>query len=402
MELTPKQQIVELTAKSKNILIVTHVNPDGDALGSTLALANVLKKLDKNVVAICSDIYPKVFDFLPNITEIKRDTDAKGDFVISIDTSRGKIEKLGYKNLPEQKKLNIVLTPDKGVVFTKDDITFTPAGQKFDLIFVLDAPDEERLGDFYVNNPDLFYEVPIVNIDHHPSNSYYGKVNWVDLTSTSTAEILVALIESLGRGTNLFDSEIATLLLTGIITDTGSFQHNNTTPKSLTVAAQLVAAGGRQQEIIKHIFKTKRLSTLKIWGKVLSNITEEVNAKFIYSKVNATEFKLSGADPSETSGVTDELLKTAPGIDFALLLTERDNNVHGSFRASNESVDVAEIAKIFGGGGHKLAAAFQISHTTLADKEDEIISTIKDFQLTKFQNSTNASVLNNSDVEEIA
>lgn len=384
MELTPKQQIVELIGKSKNILLITHINPDGDAMGCILALSQVLKKLGKNITAICSDAYPAVLKFLPKLDVVKQDVETGKDFVISIDTSKGKIERLGYKNLAQEKKLNIIITPSGGVNITPKDVTFSYGRLKFDMIFVLDAPDEERLGSFYANNPDLFYEVPIINIDHHPSNSYFGKVNWVDLTATSTAEILVSLIESLGRGQNLFDPDIATCLLTGIVTDTGSFQHNNTTPKSFTVAAQLVAAGAKQQEIIKSIYKSKTLSTLKIWGKILSNIKEEKEHKFIYSEVTAIDFKVNNADPTETSGVIDELLKTAPNIDFALLLTERNNNVHGSLRGVQESVNVAEIAKLFGGGGHKLAAAFQIPGKTISEMEEEIINKIKEYQISKY------------------
>jgi len=403
MELTPKQQIIELVNKSKNILLITHANPDGDALGSMLALYLVFKKLGKNVSAVCSDVYPKVLEFMPQINQVKQEVDANKDFIITLDTHKGKVERLGYKNATDENKLSIIITPKAGVNFTEDDVSCAQGNLKYDLIFVLDAPDQERLGKIYIENPNLFYEVPIINIDHHPSNSYFGKVNWVDLTATSTSEILVSLIESLGRGKNLLDEDIATNLLTGIITDTGSFQHSNTTPKSFTVAAQLVAAGAKQQEIVKHIFKTKRLSTLKIWGKVLSNIKEEKNHRFIYSTINSIDFKVNNADPSETSGVTDELLKTAPGIDFALLLTERNGNVHGSFRGANESTDVAEIAKMLGGGGHKLAAAFQINGKNISDIEDELIEKIKSYQEKKYSAITakNDSLVNQEDIAEI-
>ncbi len=406
MELSPKQQIVELVNKSKNILLITHVNPDGDALGSILALHEVLRVLGKNPTAVCSDTHPKVLNFLPNIEKIKNDADVSKDFIISVNTLKGKISKLGYKNYPNENKLNIIITPDTGVNLTKDDISFNYSQLKFDLVFVLDAPSEERLGSFYINNPDLFYETPIINIDHHPTNSYFGKVNWVDLTATSTSEILVSLIESLGRGKNIFSPEVATALLTGIITDTGSFQHPNTTPKSFTVAAQLVAAGGNQQQIIKHVFKTKTLSTLKIWGKVLSNIKEEKEYRFIYSSVSATDYKLFNADPSETAGVVDELLKTAPSIDFALLLTERSGNLHGSLRSASENIDVAEIAKMFGGGGHKMAAAFQVNNRSLAESEDQVIDTIKKFQLQKNPNLNNSinttNIINEEELSNIA
>lgn len=399
MELSPKQQIVELITKSKNILILTHVNPDGDALGSTLALYLALKKIGKAVMGFCVDPKPAVFSYLPQFEAIKSELHSQQDFIISLDTNKAKIDRLGYKNLPEENKLNIIISASSGK-FTQEDVTVSYGGHRFDLIFVLDSPDLERVGKVYDELTDLFYEIPIINIDHHPGNDYFGKVNWVDLTATSTCEIMVALLESLGRETNLIDANIATCLLTGLITDTGSFQHNNTTPKSFTIAAQLVAAGAKQQEIIQNIYKTKLLSTLKLWGKVLSNIREEKNYSFVYSTVSASDFSAYQAEESEVSGVIDELLKTAIGIDFALLLSERKDGLHGSLRGARAGVNVAEIAKMFGGGGHELAAAFNIPQTTLLESEGEVIDKIRAWQAKK-KNLESGSLVNNSEIESL-
>ena len=187
-------------------------------------------------------------------------------------------------------------------------------------------------------------------------------------------------MESLAREKPLIDEDISTALLTGIITDTGSFQNANTTPKSLTVAAQLVAAGGRQQEIIRHVFKTKPLSTLKLWGRILEKVRLDETNRFLWSKISRADFIESGASDTETSGVVDELLKSAPEIDFALLLAERSDGVHGSLRAVAPGADVSALAKLFSGGGHQAAAAFQMYGATLADKEEEILGKIREFQ----------------------
>ncbi len=395
MELNPKQQVVELVKSSKRVLILTHMNPDGDALGSLLALSLALRKMGKEVSAVCPDGAPRVFKFLPELEQIKNQFDGTKDFVITVDSTQTKVDKLGYKNIPEENKLNIVVTPKSGT-FSPEDVTFSYGSFKYDLIFVLDAPDLERLGHLYESEAELFYETPIINIDHHPGNDHFGKVNWVELTSTSTAEILVSVIESLGRETNLMDADIATCLLTGIITDTGSFQNNNTTPKSFTVAAQLIAAGARQQDIIKHIYKTRPLSTLKIWGKILSNIHEETNERFIWSSITSQELLSFGANEDETSGVIDELLKTVPDTDFALLLSERANGVHGSLRGISKGVDVSQIAQIFSGGGHGLAAAFNVANTSLAESGNQIIAKIKQFQNGKINQTNNIPPTNES------
>jgi len=225
----------------------------------------------------------------------------------------------------------------------------------------------------------LFFDNPIVNIDHHPSNEYFGQVNWVDFTATSTAEMMVSLIEALSQGEQILDPDIATLLLTGIIYDTSSFQNINTTPKSLTIAAQLVAAGGRQQEVIKNLYKTKSLATLKLWGTVLTNVKEDKQHRFIWSVVSRTDLDETGADESAISGVIDELLKKVTDLDFALMLSERKGMLHGSLRAISKGIDVSKIAELFGGGGHEAAAAFRIDGD-LKSKEDEILNRLRQYQ----------------------
>ena len=379
MELTPKQQTTEQIRAAEKILVLTHFNPDGDALGALLALYLVLKKLGKDVTAVVPETVPSTFSFMPNIAEINNSYSGTKDFIITIDTRKTKVDRLGYKHIPEENKLNILITPHSGT-FRHEDVSFSYGSFKYDLIIVLDSSDLERLGTLYEGQNALFYETPVINIDHHAGNDFFGKINWVDLIATSTSEILVSLIESLAREKPLLDEDIATALLTGIITDTGSFQNANTTPKSLTVAAQLVAAGAHQQEIIRHVFKTKPLSTLKLWGKILESVRQDQEHRFIWAKVSRIDLMETGATEDETSGVIDELLKSAPNIDFALLLAEREDMLHGSLRAVASGVDVASIAKIFGGGGHEAAAAFQIPGATLLANETEIIEKVREYQ----------------------
>lgn len=364
MELSPKQQTTELIKKHQKILVITHKGPDGDALGSLLALGATLKKLDKQVDIVLPDAVPATYQFLPDASQVKTELSGTKELLISIDTSTIKIDKLGYRHDQTSNKVAIVVTPKTGS-FRQEDVEVSPGAVKYDLIICLDASDLERLNPLFEDNSALFYETPVVNIDHHASNDYFGKVNWVDLTATSTAEILVALIESLAGqiGKNLLDEDIATNLLAGIITDTDSFQNQNTTPKSLTVAAQLVAAGARQQEIIQKIYKTKPLSTLKIWGLALTHLQQtdrRQGGKFVWSQIDQQDFRTAGAQEGEENGLIDELIKSAPGVDFALLLSERGQTAHGSLRAVEKSADVAAIARGFGGGGHAPAAAFEM------------------------------------------
>lgn len=376
-ELSSKQQVVERIRGAKKVLILTHKNPDGDALGSMSALFLFLKTLGKEVMAVCNDNAPQVLSFLPTVNEIAQNFSGVRDFVISIDTETISADKIMYKI--ENNHLNIIITPKNGH-FDESMISFPSGSFNFDLIIVLDSPDLDRLGAPYEKNPDAFYETPVINIDHHAGNDFFGQVNLVELNATSTAEILVSVFEALSTEKTPFTEDIATCLLTGIITDTGSFQNQNTTPKSLTIAAQMVAAGARREEIVKKIYKTRTLSTLRLWGRALSNIRDEKDYGFVWSRLTKSDFMEVSASEDESGGVIDELLKTVSDVSFVLLLSEKGGAVHGSLRSMERGMDVSIYAKLFNGGGHPLASAFQIENTTLEAIEPEIIQKIRELK----------------------
>lgn len=384
MELSPKQQIVEAVKGAENILVLTHRNPDGDAVGALISLSKVLSKIGKKLVAVCADNIPQVFSYMET-SFVGKNLSGQRDFIISLDLSQVKAEKFLYKK--EDNHINFIITPKSGN-FTPEMVSFPGGKFKFDLIIVLDCPDLERIGKPYEENADLFYETPIVNIDHHASNDHFGKINLVDLTATSTCEILVSIFEALSKDTSLITEEIATALLTGIITDTNSFQNQNTTPKSLTVAAQLVAANANQQEIIRRIYKTRSLSTLRLWGKVLSNIHDETNYRFVWSQIKKADFVAAQASVDDADGVIDELLKTTYGVDFVLLLIEKEDGLHGSLRAVGKGVDVSRIAALFAGGGHAMAAGFVIEDGKSDITADQVIAKIRDYQKNLSQTSS--------------
>lgn len=375
-ELTPKQQLSELVKNSQSILVVTHQNPDGDAAGSALALKIALEKLDKSVSLVASGELHDPLSYLPQFDQLKNSPAPQKDLLVVLDETQAKIGNIALKRVSDN-KLIVVVTPKSGTL-TPADVRVEEGSYNVDLIICVDCANLDRVGDFYAENSSIFYEVPVINIDHHAGNTNFGKVNIVDLAASSTAEILVSLLETIGKDQpGLIDPDVATCLLTGITTDTGSFQNSNTTPKALTVAAQLVAAGGRQQEIVKHIFQTRTLSTLRLWGRALSYLKEDRQHTFVWSVLTKADFVAAQANQEESSGVIDELLKTAAGMDFVLLLSERDGGVHGSFRSINPSTDVSKLASLFAGGGHPQAAAFFQPSITLKDKENEIIQKLR-------------------------
>lgn len=380
MVLDTEQQILKLIQKSERILLLPSAPPDGDSLGSALALYLVLKKLGKEATVICAEPIPEVFKFLPTTQIINQKWSAAQDFIVTLECKEAEVSKVRYEVEPN--KFNIIVTPKRGD-FKNSDVTFSHGPARYDLVITLDTADLKQLGIIYEENSRLFYELPVINIDHHASNAEFGKINQVDIMASSTTEILVFLIEDLERETSqkLMDEDIATLLLAGIITDTGSFQHSNTTPKAFAVAAHLLDLGARQQEIIQHVYKTKNLSTLKLWGRVLSKIRYDEKLRFVWSTITQEDLKETGADEEESAGIIDELLTNAPGAEVVLLLKEKQPEfVSGSLRTTKKGINASNIAEMFGGGGHPQAAGFRIKNREFGEVQKEVIGKIRGYQ----------------------
>lgn len=287
------------------ILCVCHKNPDGDALGSLLALVGLLQRElpGAAVSAHCSDPIPETLRFLPNQATVRRDLDARPG----------------------------------------------------DLVVWLDAADRQLTG-FLDTHPELFDgTVATLVIDHHHKNPRFGTENLV-LSASSTCEIVAALAREWGWS---LTPDIATCLLTGVLTDTGGLLHSNTTAGVYRLVSDLLRAGARQQQIVMAVFRTAKLSTLRLWGRVLEKISVTEDGGAI-SAVTEGDFRATGADPTELSGAID-YVNAVPGMRFSMVLSERGGQVKGSLRTLRDDVDVSAMAAQYpGGGGHKKAAGFSV------------------------------------------
>ncbi len=344
---------------AQRLLIIPHANVDPDGLSSALACYSLFRAIGKDCTVICPDTLPESLKFLPNFEHLSTDVSHDQEFVITLDCSDGvEIDKLRYT--VEENKVNIIVVPKRGRIQAKH-LTTLDTGSGYDLILVVDSAELSLLGSVYTDNIDLFQSTPILNIDHHISNTRFGQLQLIDPTCASATEVLYAWFSSHAKWKDLVTPDIATLLLTGLITDTRSFQNPNTTPRSLEVAANLLDLGARQQEIIQHIYKTKPLSTLKIWGRALNQIQFDPESKIVWSSISREDLTEMGATSKESAGILDELISTIPDADVHALFTEIEE---GGFKASLRSstaIDVnAAAGKLFGGGGHARAAGFKI------------------------------------------
>ncbi len=373
-------QITKLIDQAESILIMPSSPPDGDSLGSAIALYLALQKLNKKNTVVCADPIPDSLEFLPMINAVSNEFSPSPDFIITLDTLKAELGSI--ESQVEENKVNIILTAKSGQ-FSQKNISFSQGPNLYDLIITVDTASLQQLGKFYEDNVKLFTDLPVINIDHHISNEQFGLVNYIDVLSSSTTEITLSIIEGMEEKyeKELIDEDIATLLLAGIITDTGSFQHSNTNPKSFANSAKLIKRGARQQEIIQNIYKTKKLSTLRLWGRVLSNIKIEKDHRFLWSKISHKDLLDTGSSADETGDIIDELMSNAPNTDIVLLLKEKsDGLLYGSLRTLSDNLDASEIASLFGGGGHHKAAGFRIKDASFESHGQMVIQKILDYQ----------------------
>jgi len=367
------QLIFDSINKAKQILLVLPAIPNGDGLGAGLAMYDFLRKLEKEPKIVSEKAEVEAFGFLPNINELKQELEASQSFVISVDTKDAKLGELSYE--VKDDRVDIFLKTKQGT-FSEKGVKFGRARFPFDLIITLDSPSLENLGKVYEENTDLFFETTVINIDHHPNNEHYGEINFVDLTATSSSEIVATLIEEFEEG--LIDKDIATNLLLGIIVETNSFQHVKTTPKAFQRASRLISAGADQQKIVRELYKTKNISLLKLWGRAMARIRELPELSMVYSLVSFSDMQKSGADKKQILSALKELVASLSESKIVMLLAETaPDEVQGYFflHPSVKSQVVSSVLSatmINGAYGY-----FGLTDKTLLEAEKEVINKLR-------------------------
>ncbi len=304
------EQAKSLIDSSSRILLTMHERMDGDDGGALLAMGEHLEKMGKNITYVIKGGVPPYLNFLPGAEKIQ-------DSLIS---------------------------------------------KNFDLIITYGCSDLERTGLSLILNTNCL----ILNIDHHPDNSNFGHINIVDHKKSSVAEIVYDFFVFNNWQIN---KDIATCLLTGIITDTGSFMHANTQSSTLKAAAQLMRKGARANKIVRQTYQNKSPQILKAWGKAIKNSYYDSTHKIIYSVMTENDLAEFTALPHAAFEGFVETLNTVPEAKLAMFLRQEDDIIKGSLRSDIfNNIDVSKIAKIFGGGGHKLAAGFSVAGKLMRDE----------------------------------
>lgn len=307
-------EILKKISESENIVITFHESPDGDSIGTSLALMQGLKKLHKHVKIISKDFTPNYLQFLPYSEEI----DGKN------------------RAIP----------------------------QNTDCVLVVDCGDVKR-----INVENLHLEnkgYTLVNIDHHLSNEMYGDYNYVDTKAIAVAEVIYQMLKKMDIS---IDTDMATCLYTSLITDSGSFKHSGTTSLTHAIAGELIDVGIDFSEIHRKVFENKPLNKIKLYGKIIESISVLSHGKLCIMKVTKNMLDSIGVETDDT-GDAISFGTSIDTVEVVALLKEWNNGTKISLRSKNK-VDVRKIAEIYNGGGHIRAAGLFLELPI--DKAEETI-----------------------------
>lgn len=384
MALNQRQQVYELVEKHNNILILLPFILNGDAIGAGLSLAAALKRLAKNVTVVSGGAVPGQFNFLSEVKNIQFDIKASRDLIITVNTKEYPMGELRYDQNGDL--LNIYLMPEKGSLDPKN-IELKQGNFNYDLLIVVDCSDLEELGAIYEKNTELFFDIPIINIDHHSSNEQFGEVNLVEITAASTSEIVYYLVDEWGK--DILDERNATQLLTGIIASTNSFRKNNTTPRSFSVAAALIGKKANHQEIVRYLYKTKPFEVLQLWGRIMARLKHNDEYKILWSLLSKEDFAVTRTTPQSLARTLDELVLNVPYDTNAVLILYQspdDHNVANSSGnllrgviqwLSKDKVKQNKLATMIGGATKNSRIHFTLEQDNLNQAEESVINKIK-------------------------
>ena len=376
MALSDIEQLKKLTENSKHILLLFGTKDNGDAIAAALSLKKFFEKQRKQADVACSDFVPlKQLSFLTEQSDIKNTLANLQKFIIKVDVSKNPLESLSYD--VKNSTLNIYLTPKQGLI-TKNELRTAQSTFKYDLIITLNSPDLESLGPIFFNNTDLFYRTPIATIDQSASNERYGQVNIIDLSATSTSEIVYKIIKDSGE--NYFDEQLATTIFTGMTLATGSFKKPNLSPSTLQIASSLMARGADREKIIQNLYRTRSIATLKLWGEALSHLQTNPKLGLVWTAITRESFIRSGGSPEDLRGIIDELIGNSPEAKVIVLLYEINNGQKkvGALVAVDKNFDALTLTRPLHPEGNKHLARITFTDKTLMEAEQTILKIISE------------------------
>ncbi len=320
------EELLRRLRQGNRFLLTSHMNPDGDAIGSALGLARILRKLGKSAVVWLRDATPSI-----------------------------------YRPLPGSERIHTGAEPPAGF----PDV--------FDAAIVLECPSLDRTG-----LEAMLPAVDLLNVDHHLGNQHYGAINWVDTAAPAVGELVYRLAQGLHVQ---LDPETATCLYLTLVTDTGGFRFSNATPQAFEAAAALVREGAHPEQVSLWLYESQPLASIRLLGEMLRTLTLHAGGRIATVELDPEMFARAEAGPGDAEGLIDHPRSIA-GVDAVAMIKRREDGSAKVSLRSRGNVDIEKIARQHGGGGHKNAAGFTLApteetETGAADPMARILSEIE-------------------------
>ncbi len=309
--------ILKNISESKRVALVLPEQLSVDSFCAGLALAY---SLPNAMIFSATPSLPEL-PFLSGLPRVASGLSESDQLVIKISNKNTQAKDLRYEQTNDG--LAIYISPSQGQ-FTERDVLVLPSAANFDLVIVLGAANFEQLGKIYTENTKLFFNTPTINIDNNPSNEFYCTLNFVNTTASSLCEVVMDIIEGMprGQGKGLLKEPVATVLLAGIVNQTASFRDPKTTPAALQKASRLVEAGAKQQDIIQHMFKTKPLPLLQLWGRALARLTAYPDKQALMAVVTASDLEKTHESTESLAIVLRDIIEMVTGYSLVAFLAE--------------------------------------------------------------------------------
>jgi len=361
-------QATEAVKRAKRTLILTPENPSADAIAAVAALLAFFKRQTINAEAFIPGINKeKLPAYLQNKDEILSRLGGTRDMRISLKVDRVPIQELIYD--VKDGRLDIFVTPKNGE-WKASDVSVHPEEDKYDLIITIGCADRNALGVAFQQHADFIYRTPVINLDFDPRNEHWGAINMVDMTACSATEVVFEWLT--GWDEKKIDPQIATALLSGMIANTHSFRTPRVTPLTLDRASKLIAMGAEREAVVHHLWRTREVSTLKLWGRALTRLEQDEDKKLVWTTLSKQDIIDSGTTEARLDELVQELIAYAPNAKIVAIFVEHDEHTTRTALFAQPPHDAALAGRALGLDGNRERVSGAIAKPLLEAKEHAV------------------------------
>ncbi len=362
--LNPQEQFFRHLDQVNKLAIIFNQNWSGDSLAAALALKALLLKLGKQI-DLAGDGAKKsnLFNFLPGFNDLKTELAAGSEFIINLGLAKTKIKDLKYRL--GQNQLEIVVTPDRGS-FSTNDLTGRASNFPYNTVIMINCAELAEAGTIFTDWSELFYQATIINIDTQGTNDHYGQINLINGQAAGSSEIIWQLFKT---ETSLIDTDVATLLLAGIISATNNFTLSRLSPQTLTSASDLLKLGARREDIIDKLYRQKSLGVLKLWGNALTKLTVSANQKIAWTILDYQVIKNAKATRHDLLSLIQDLIANLPMVQIAIIFINRGAKTTVLIYSLGQH-DASALSAVWSGLGDKKLAQVSLDEPVEIAKEN--------------------------------